>query len=383
MHKITPRDTAGRAFHGAWRATVDSVDDRPLMQEMKGQGLHGDARDNTERWQSYGYTSVPLPRDKEKGGKSAEALMIAAGGSRSHPVAACIDDRRYRLQQLKPGEVALFDDQTQQVHLARDGVYVSVPPDKKFEVRVQKEGDKVKPAATGTGGASGSAGQGGQNQARPGKYGQTAWRDKAPYADHRIDKTARTVRHPKTVQHQVVAENDLAKVLHQTALTKTAGLLQSVQEGAQILRMLPTGGISLESVQKVAQKAPQILHDGPVSMLQTLAVTQGITAAGYTTSSSRSLKRDFRRPRHGLATLRRIRVTEYALKADPGRRILGFVAQQVRTHFDLAVSLVAGTRRKRLAVDHGQMLALAVASIQELSAEVDALRREVARLSRR
>lgn len=393
MHNVTPRDTGFRAYHGAARGTIDKVDDSHLMQTADAGFMRSDARTGIERWQDYGITSVPLPRDSGSGtakktggegdlgpankGKAAEVLMVFPGGNRSHPIAARVDDRRHRLQQLKPGEVALYDDQTQQVHLARAGIYVSVPDGKTFQVRVQKAGDKVKPAGGSTGAGSGGATSAGG----PGQYGQTAWLPKAPYADHTIDKNARTVRHPKTVQHQVVQENDIAKVLHLTQLTKANGLLHSIGEGNHLLKMLPTGGISLESVMKVAHKAPDILHDGPTRLLKTLSVLEGVTAAGFTVSSSRAIKENIGPPRFGLAALLRLKVVEYNLRADAAKRpTLGLIAQQVRRHFPLAVTLVKGALRRRLTIDQGQMIALLVRSVQEQQAEIAALQRDLVKL---
>lgn len=399
MHSITPRDTGFRAYHGAARGTIDKVDDGHLMQTADAGFMRSDGRTGIERWQDYGITSVPLPRDSSSGGakktgsegdlgpatkgKSAEVLMVFPGGSRSHPVAARVDDRRHRLQQLKPGEVALYDDQTQQVHLARAGIYVSVPDGKTFQVRVQKAGDKVRPAGRTSSGTT-AAGTSGATAGGPGQYGQTAWLPKTPYADHTIDKMARMVRHPKEVVHQLVKDTNIAEVLHFSQLTKAGGLLHSVAEGGHLLKMLPTGGISLESVMKVAHKAPDILHDGPTRMLATLAVTQGITAQAFNVSSSRTLKQDIAPARFGLAALLRLKVVEYSLKADPAkRRVQGFIAQQVRRVFPQAVGLHAGARRRTLAIDNTQMIALLVRSVQEQQAEIAALRRDIAALRRR
>ena len=48
-------------------------------------------------------------------------------GDRSHGIVFTIADRRYRLKPLKTGEVAIFDDLGQKVHLTRDGLEVYTP----------------------------------------------------------------------------------------------------------------------------------------------------------------------------------------------------------------------------------------------------------------
>jgi hypothetical protein len=137
MHRLTPLDTGFRAYHGASRATVDSVQDFHLMQTMAGSLMRGEARKKIERWQNFGFSSVILPPNQSGSdagnlaGKGAEAFMVYVGGNRSHPVAASIDDRRHRPRGLKPGESAQYDD-IGQMSLLRRGfsALLSVDDDK-------------------------------------------------------------------------------------------------------------------------------------------------------------------------------------------------------------------------------------------------------------
>lgn len=71
--------------------------------------------DDREYFQHYGLTSRP-----KAGG---EAIFIRQG---NNIIAIASDDRRYRLA-LEEGEVALYDDQGQKVHLKRDGIEVESP----------------------------------------------------------------------------------------------------------------------------------------------------------------------------------------------------------------------------------------------------------------
>jgi phage baseplate assembly protein V len=95
-----------RQLHGlAARCVLRLVDDALKMQAVQVGLLDGETGDNMERFQNYGYTSVPLP--------GAEGVALFLGADRAHGVIIAMDDRRYRLGGLEGGEVALYsiDDQ--------------------------------------------------------------------------------------------------------------------------------------------------------------------------------------------------------------------------------------------------------------------------------
>lgn len=100
----------------AARAVVTVINDALKMQAVQVKLLDGEVRDNVERFQNYGFTSVPF--------SGAEGVYLSIGGDRDHGVVICVDDRRYRLKSLQPGETALYDDQGQKVHLTRNGIVV-------------------------------------------------------------------------------------------------------------------------------------------------------------------------------------------------------------------------------------------------------------------
>lgn len=98
------------------RGIIRLVDDAQGIQHMQIRGLADEVLGRVDRLQEYGFTSVPKP--------GAEVLFAAVGGDRSHSVVIGVEDRRYRLTGLQGGEVALYDDQGQVVHLRRDGIHV-------------------------------------------------------------------------------------------------------------------------------------------------------------------------------------------------------------------------------------------------------------------
>ena len=46
--------------------------------------------------------------------------MLFVGADRSHPVVLAVDDRRYRVQALKDGEVVIYTDEGDRIHLKRE-----------------------------------------------------------------------------------------------------------------------------------------------------------------------------------------------------------------------------------------------------------------------
>ncbi|WP_238890925.1 phage baseplate assembly protein V [Achromobacter insuavis] len=98
------------------RALVGQVNDSGGLQIVQ-IGIQADVgRDQVERFQQYGMTSVPHP--------GAECVTLSVGGNTDHQAVINVDDRRYRMRGLKTGEMAIYDDQGMSVHLTRDGIVI-------------------------------------------------------------------------------------------------------------------------------------------------------------------------------------------------------------------------------------------------------------------
>lgn len=95
------------------RAVVTLVNDKAKVQLLQLGVLADETRDDVERFQEYGFTSVPL--------LGAEAVVLFVGGRRDHGLVVAADDRRYRLQGLQPGEVAVYNHAGAKVLLKQDG----------------------------------------------------------------------------------------------------------------------------------------------------------------------------------------------------------------------------------------------------------------------
>lgn len=98
------------------RGVVTNVDDALKMQALGVDLEDGFKATKVEHWHPYGLTYHPHA--------GAEVLAFALGGNRDHMVILPGADRRYRLQNLAAGELAVHDDQGQRVHFKRDGVHV-------------------------------------------------------------------------------------------------------------------------------------------------------------------------------------------------------------------------------------------------------------------
>lgn len=95
------------------RGTVAAVNASGKMQALQLRLLAGEVKDSMEHFEPFGFTSKPMP--------GAEALAAFLGGDRSHGVVLVVADRRYRLQTLQDGEVALHDAFGNHAHFKADG----------------------------------------------------------------------------------------------------------------------------------------------------------------------------------------------------------------------------------------------------------------------
>jgi phage baseplate assembly protein V len=96
------------------RGTVIMADAARKLQTLQLRLTAGELKDGAEHFEAYGFTSHPLA--------GAEVLTAFLGGDRSHAVVLVATDRRYRIKELKPGEVAIYSDEGDKVHFKRGRV---------------------------------------------------------------------------------------------------------------------------------------------------------------------------------------------------------------------------------------------------------------------
>lgn len=96
---------------------VDSRQRQPLLQVR-----HSATEiDTVSHADAYGFASSPLP--------GAESFLVSRGGLFSRIWAYLVADRRHRPQNLKKGEVVMYDDLGNQVFFGRDGLVIKAVSD--------------------------------------------------------------------------------------------------------------------------------------------------------------------------------------------------------------------------------------------------------------
>ncbi|WP_459951172.1 phage baseplate assembly protein V [Denitratisoma sp. agr-D3] len=96
----------------ASRGTLTRVDDAGKMQRAQMALLAGEVREAVERFQQYGFSSVPLP--------GAEGVFLSLNGSRDQGVLISVEDRRYRPASLEGGESVQYNHKGDLIHIKAD-----------------------------------------------------------------------------------------------------------------------------------------------------------------------------------------------------------------------------------------------------------------------
>ncbi len=87
---------------------------RTLQVEMQ----DGEVRDGLEHFEPYGFTSEPHTD------KKTDAVAGFFDNTKAHGIVLIIADRRYRITQLKPGEVCVYDDKNRYIYFKEDALIV-------------------------------------------------------------------------------------------------------------------------------------------------------------------------------------------------------------------------------------------------------------------
>lgn len=95
---------------------ITTTNDGGIAQSAQIQLGALEVRDAMPRFAEYGFTSHPLP--------GCQGVVIFVGGDRSNGVIIGTNDQNARLKNLKPGEVAIYDDQGQSIWMKRTGIEI-------------------------------------------------------------------------------------------------------------------------------------------------------------------------------------------------------------------------------------------------------------------
>lgn len=128
-HLVEP--LAQQAVNSIARAVVQLADDGTKLQLLQ-LGVQADEDvDDAERFQEYGFSSVPLP--------GAEAVVVFPGGDHGHPLVVAVDDRRHRPTGLEPGEVCVYTSAGAKI-IGKANGDIEVIPAPGREVYIRSEG---------------------------------------------------------------------------------------------------------------------------------------------------------------------------------------------------------------------------------------------------
>lgn len=107
------------------------------MQRLQAVGIAGQPRDDVDHAEPYGLAAHPLP--------GAEGFVIANAGDHAQLVALTVADPRHHPLTLAPGEVCVYSNAGQTIHLQSDGsIAIDAPGDIRMEgqdVTVEARGD--------------------------------------------------------------------------------------------------------------------------------------------------------------------------------------------------------------------------------------------------
>ncbi len=98
------------------RGRITAVNDGGPVQVIQIKLGQDDVRDGTPRLAEYGLTSAPPA--------GSDAVILCIAGDRSTGVVVATGNQAARLKGLAAGEVALYDDQGQSIHLTRAGIVI-------------------------------------------------------------------------------------------------------------------------------------------------------------------------------------------------------------------------------------------------------------------
>lgn len=106
-----------RALNMLGRAVIRSIVDRGGRQTAQVEVMKGELIDNTPRMQNYGMSSFPPVA-------GTDCLIGFLGGDRSQGIILVAESRKFRYQNLKEGEVVLYDDLGNVFLFGREGVSI-------------------------------------------------------------------------------------------------------------------------------------------------------------------------------------------------------------------------------------------------------------------
>lgn len=100
----------------AFRGVGSAINSAVPVQLIQGEALAGERLQDNELMQHYGFTSRPPA--------GFMFVCLPIGGKTAHGIAIATEHASYRLQGLEGGEMAIYDDLGQKIHLTREGIVI-------------------------------------------------------------------------------------------------------------------------------------------------------------------------------------------------------------------------------------------------------------------
>jgi phage baseplate assembly protein V len=109
------REILNKIFNLFTRGKITLTDDSGDIQKLQVSMLSGEIKDGVERIQEYGLASS-LPEN------DSDVMMVSLAGNRDHSVIIKAGSRKFRMKDLKNGEVALYTDEDDMIHFKRGSI---------------------------------------------------------------------------------------------------------------------------------------------------------------------------------------------------------------------------------------------------------------------
>ena len=100
------------------RGTITASKNNDQLRELQVQLQDNYVQDELEHLEPYGFSSEPHCD------KQTDAMIAFLGNQRGHGIVLSVTDRRYRITQMKTGEVCIYDDKKRHVYLKEDGIEI-------------------------------------------------------------------------------------------------------------------------------------------------------------------------------------------------------------------------------------------------------------------
>ncbi len=92
---------------------IENVDDSKKLQLVQASVLDDEPLDECQRFQEFGFNSVPLP--------GAEVVIVFPNGDQTNGLVVCTADRRYRPTDWEGGEAGTYNAFNAMMHHKADG----------------------------------------------------------------------------------------------------------------------------------------------------------------------------------------------------------------------------------------------------------------------